>query len=333
MLSNLNFLKRRLIRISAVAAAALFISLSALNASAASSRFCEGGGFVLSNAGDMLLVRGTHVQFDINTVTMSVTNWTLTGAPNVGRLVEAPTVIFLEKTPLLDMTFNRTTRARNDRGDLVYIRTARGATVKIQAKDCSQGGVFQMEVERKDGAVTRFRHVLGPDVFYYDNPNFRAREGDVVRFSNAAGLFMDIPITPRVNFGSDVWSKLVGRDSPQAATRVSHASCTNQIPKRDGTFAAVRHCGGVTEWDVDSGGRMGQVFGEDATEVAPPATFCTDDCQAQNQVRGGAVVLGFPFPVPPNFRLQPRTPAAAAIPVRASVLRARTEEAGTTWRQ
>jgi len=30
---------------------------------------------------------------------------------------------------------------------------------------------------------------------------------------------------------------------------------------------------------------MGAVFGEDATEVAPPATACTQNCQAQNRVR------------------------------------------------
>jgi hypothetical protein len=28
------------------------------------------------------------------------------------------------------------------------------------------------------------------------------------------------------------------------------------------------------------------------------------------------VILGFPFPVPPNFRFQPRTPAAAISPGR-----------------
>ena len=119
---------------------------------------------------------------------------------------------------------------------------------------------------------------------------------------------MDIVIAPRINFASDTSEDLVGRDSPQAATRIAHATCTNSILKRDGTFATVRHCGGLSEWDVLSGGRMGQVMGEDSTEVAPPATFCVKDCQAQNQVRGGAVVLGHPFPVPAIYRLKPRTP-------------------------
>jgi hypothetical protein len=286
----------------------LGVAFTSGEAQAASSRFCEGGGWVLTQQANTMLVRGKHVRFDIDLRTMGVRNWTLTGAVNPGRLVDQPTVIFTEKTPLHGKVLTQTERLRNDRGDLVFIRTNGVVTVKIQAKDCSQGGVFQMEVERDDAPFTRFRHVLAPDTFYYDNPNFRQREGDVVRFSNSAGQTQNITITPRINFGSDNKPKLVGRDSPQAATRVSHNTCTNQIPKRDGTVSTVRHCGGVSEWDVLDGGRMGQVMGEDATEVAPPATFCTKDCQAQNQVRGGAVVLGHPASVPFVFRLQPRTP-------------------------
>ena len=61
-------------------------------------------------------------------------------------------------------------------------------------------------------------------------------------------------------------------------------------------------------WDVASGGRMGFVTGEDGTEVANPPTVCTHQCKAQDQVRGAAVVLGFPFPVPTANRLAPRFP-------------------------
>ena len=291
-----------------LALAFLATTFTAKEASAASSRFCEGGGWTLTTVGNTLQVRGLHVRFDVNLSTGGVRNWTLTGAANVGRLVTQPTVIFTEKTPLHGQVLTTTERLRNDKGDLVLIRTNGVVSVKIQAKDCSQGGVFQMEIERDDKPSTRVRHVLAPAVFYFDNPNFRAREGDVVRFSNSAGQTQNITITPRINFTSDAFDKLVGRDSPQAANRVQHPTCTNNIPKRDGTVAVVRHCGGVTEWDVLDGGRMGQVMGEDATEVAPPATFCTEDCQAQNQVRGGAVVLGHPANVPFVYRLQPRTP-------------------------
>ena len=91
----------------------------------------------------------------------------------------------------------------------------------------------------------------------------------------------------------------------------SPPACATVIPapRRPGGTQTVDHCGGVSVWDVASGGRMGGVFGEDATEVAPPATACTQDCQAQNQVRGQAVNLGFPFPVPTANRFRPRLPA------------------------
>jgi hypothetical protein len=286
----------------------LGVTFTAGEAKAASSRFCEGGGWTLTQQGTTMLVRGRHVRFDINLNTMGVRNWILTGAVNPGRLVDRPTVIFTEKTPLHGQVLNQTERLRNDRGDLVFIRTNGVVSVKIQAKDCSQGGIFQMEIERDDAPSTRVRHVLAPSVFYFDNPNFRQREGDVVKFTNGAGQTQNITIGPRINFGSDASARLVGRDSPQAANRVAHPTCTNQIPKRDGTFDTVKHCGGLSEWVVLDGGRVGQVMGEDAVEVAPSATFCQTGCQAQNQVQGGAVVLGHPFPVPDVYRLKPRRP-------------------------
>jgi hypothetical protein len=70
----------------------------------------------------------------------------------------------------------------------------------------------------------------------------------------------------------------------------------------------VLHCGRISQWDVASGGRMGWVTGEDSLEVAPPSTNCVQNCQARNRVRGRAVVLGFPFPVPAASRLQPPFP-------------------------
>ena len=115
-------------------------------------------------------------------------------------------------------------------------------------------------------------------------------------------------VSARVNIGSDLARNFVGRDSPQVATRVAPGTCITAIPapRRPGGVQNVDHCGGVSVWDVASGGRMGGVFGEDATEVAPAATTCTEDCQAQNQVNGEAVVLGAPFPVPAASRFSPR---------------------------
>ena len=92
-------------------------------------------------------------------------------------------------------------------------------------------------------------------------------------------------------------ARIVGASRPTVATTV-----------RD---RGVRHCGGMSVWDVASGGRMGFVTGEDSVEVANLPTDCVSDCQAQNQVRGRLTVLGFPFPVPSGSRLTPR---AAAVP-------------------
>jgi hypothetical protein len=154
--------------------------------------------------------------------------------------------------------------------------------MKIQSKDCASGGIFQMEPERADGQPTVFTHTLGPDAFYYDNPNFRARIGEVLNGTT---------VTARVNFGIEGASRFVGRDSSQEATRLSQF-------------------GKVSTWSVKSGGRMGQVMGEDSVEVAPAATACTHQCGAQNQTRGEAVVLGFPSPVPAASRITPALPTA-----------------------
>jgi hypothetical protein len=120
-----------------------------------------------------------------------------------------------------------------------------------------------------------FTHTLGPDAFYFDNPNFRARIGE---------LLNGVAVTARVNFATDRSDRFVGRDSPQMATRLSQS-------------------GRVSTWSVQSGGRMGQVMGGDATEVAAPATACTHKCQAQNRGQGSPANLGFPFPVPVASRL------------------------------
>jgi hypothetical protein len=158
---------------------------------------------------------------------------------------------------------------------------------------------------------------LGDGVFYYDNPNVRDLLGEnlpcsgvlpdgtpvVCKGANPDGT---VTVTARTNFGNDFSDKFVGRDSPQSATRITNTACSNDIPNplHPGT---VDHCGGVSQWSVLSGGRMGQVMGEDATEIAPAATACLKNCTAQNQVNGRAVVVGFRFPVPAEVRFEPRT--------------------------
>jgi hypothetical protein len=306
----------------ALLAAAL---LAPHSASAASSKGCDKDGGFSITLGDgstiregfrgtvaasrlntaKLLVRGKFITFDVDPKTFAVYDYAFTGAANPLDITGGRRIVaYAGKVPDLrgsTLTSGMNVQLKDD--GLEISRTGAGVSMKIQAKNCANGGLFQMEPERTDGATTRIVHTLGPDAFYYDNPNFRAREGDVVPYKDTTAT-----VSARVNIGSDLARNFVGRDSPQVATRIAPGTCITAIPapRRLGGVQNVDHCGGVSVWDVASGGRMGGVFGEDATEVAPAATTCTEECQAQNQVNGEAVVLGAPFPVPAANRFSPR---------------------------
>jgi len=311
-----------------LAATATLLALAAPgSAQAATSAACKGGGFsVLGRSGDVkwdvpasklkapFLVKGKYVEFTVDPKTLAVSDYVLTGAANTLDLTGGVrTPVFASKVPdLRGAALGGTMEVELKDGDLKLLRSSPDGAVKmkIQAKDCAQGGIFQMEPERDDGQTTLFTHTLATsDVnanltpFHFDNRNFRNREGDVVPFGE---IFLTIGA--RVNFGNDFSSKFVGRDSAQLAVRRSEPTCDNAILNRFGEFVSVKHCGGLSRWDVQSGGRMGMVLGEDAVEVSPSATDCATDCQARNRVKGKATVLGFPFPVAPADRLQPRLP-------------------------
>ncbi len=302
--------------------AVLQVSLTAGRADAASSEGCEGGGFTVlgrsqnatipaSALGTSFRVQGKYAQFDVDSATLGIRNFTLTGAPNPLDITGGvPTPVFASKLPDhrgLSLTSSLTVEIKET--EIEIGRTGRDLSMKIQAKDCATGGIFQMEVEREDGTPTLFTHVLAEGTtpqlkaFYFDNRNFRKREGDEVPYKE-----ITVIVPARVNFGNNFSRKFVGRDSPQVATRRAEPGCVNLIATRFPDPATVRHCGGVSRWDVASGGRMGQVMGEDAVEVAPSATDCVKKCQAQNRVRGRSTVLGFPFPVDPADQLKPRSP-------------------------
>ncbi len=291
---------------------------------------CQGGGFSLlglsgrqrttvpaSGIGDSFVVSGRYVEFRVDAATFGIRDWTLTGAPNPLDLTGGiPTVVFAAKIPdHRGLALSSDVEVEINSEALVIRRTGTGLSMKIQAKDCASGGIFQVEPARDDGTETVFTHVLSDDVFYFDNPNARDRIGERLPCSgilpNGTRVVCDgadpdgrVTVTAKINFANDWSDKFVGRDSPQVATRII-TDCVNQIPNpfHPGT---VSHCGGVSQWSVATGGRIGQVMGEDATEIAPAARVCTADCTAQDQVQGRAVVVGFPFPVPAEVRLQPR---------------------------
>jgi hypothetical protein len=280
---------------------ALALTFSLTQASAKES--CDGGFSVLgasvqngsiaaSSLGSSFSVKGKYVEFDVDSATFGIRDYALTGAANPLSLTEGNRIVlFSSKTPDhrgLQLTSDVSVDIKD--ASIVLQRSGSGLSMKIQAADCPTGGIFQMEPARGDGSATDVTHTLGSLVFYFNNPNF-GPPPPPLPLCPAGGPFTPsctpVPITPRINFATDISSKLVGRDSPQVATKVSQT-------------------GGVSIWRITSGGRMGGVLGDDAVEVAPPATVCVSHCQAQNQVKGIYPVLGFPYPVPAANRITPR---------------------------
>lgn len=308
---NLNhFGKKRLVALSLQKTGWLLILTLAVmilshSAYAAKEAGCTGGAFTVTGAGAPLggtinttitaadlsaptfHVQGRFLDFDVNPTNLAVLNYTLTGVANAIDITGGQrTPVFASKTPDLRgavLAGNLTVQLGG--GTIVLQRSGPGVSMTIQASDCAQGGIFQMEPERADGTATTMTHVLAPGVFYFDNPNFRNPPPLPLCVN---GVFTPqcyaVPVTPRVNFANDVSPNFVGRDSPQSAVRVSQTGTT-------------------TVWSIQSGGRLGGVLGEDATEVAPPAPPCTHQCQVRDRGMGRFVNLGFPFPVPAASRL------------------------------
>ncbi len=313
------------------------VALGGQTANAASSKACTGGGYQLVNAatgavvasgredevettvaaaalGSTFLVQGRYNGFVVRASDFALSDYAFTGAPNELDMTGGRrTPVWESKVPDhrgLQLTSGISVEL--DEEDLVIGRTGTGLSMKIQSKDCAQGGIFQMEPERSDGTATRIVHTLAgpaagvPTPFSFDNPRFRARTGQFLGSACTSVLTgppsqFCVRVSPRVNIANDVSPRFVARDSAQVATRVLQPQCNTADP----VTPSVQHCGRVSIWDVASGGRMGFVTGEDAVEVANPPTDCVSDCQAQNQVRGRLAVLGFPFPVPAGSRLVP----------------------------
>lgn len=215
-------------------------------------------------ASGTITVRGRNVGFDINTATLGVYNYTLTGAPDTQRMVTSPTVVFASKVPTLTAAQRagvsiKELEVKDDK--LVVIFQVAGGKLKVQAKDGAQGGIFQMEPEM--ATPVEIVHTLGPGLFYFVN-----------QFTGKINFGDGIDAVSQAASPTGYHQMLLGKDSPQVATKTY----------QDGT---------VTKWVVTSGGRMGGVLGEDAIELSQGATNCTSNCQAQNRIRGS-------LPVPPD---------------------------------
>ena len=249
----------------ATATVAAVAPLSLPSADAATSSACTGGGFTVTlpdgravggdqtakigNSGlpeaTRLTVRGRYVEFEFAPVTGNIYNYVYTGAANPESLTDGVrTPVWDSKTLSLGPVLRTETEVRVGDGGVTMLTRGKAGKVKIQAKDCATGGIFQQEVEA--GSAVTATHTLAANMYYFVNP-----------------------YTGKVNFGDG--SRFRGKDSPQVATKLSQTDR-------------------VTTWQIASGGRMGQVLGEDAVELSAGASNCVTDCQAQNQIRGSLPV-------------------------------------------
>ncbi|MCU1658596.1 MAG: hypothetical protein JWO57_3252 [Pseudonocardiales bacterium] len=325
---------RTIRRATAAASVALLAPLVPLAgtpiAQAATSTACDGGSFtVLGKTGTTgfdgsvaapagrFTVQGKYNRFNIDPADFAVYDYAFTGAANPADITGGRvTPVYASKIPdHRGLILTSAISLQVSGSDLVISRTGTGGlSMKLQAKDCAQGGIFQMEPARGDGTRTRIVHHLADEAFYFDNANFRAKLGqflgsDCQNAQTGPPSQFCVQVTPRVNIANDISARFVVRDSAQVATRIRQASCGPDFINNLGLSETRDHCGGMSIWDVASGGRMGVVTGEDATEVANPPTVCVSNCQAQNRVKGRLANLGFPFPIAAGSRLAPRKSA------------------------
>jgi hypothetical protein len=212
--------RRTLAAAAALATAATVPTVLAAPAHAAVSAGCEGGDYrVLTPTGQTLVgyngwklaaeslpahsrlsVEGRYTEFSVDTSTFAVYDYALTGAPNsLGMTNGAYTPVFASKVPDLGtQTLDGGDLEVKLSPDSIELRRAGNvAKMKIQAKDCVTGGIFQMEPEAP-GAIT-ITHTVAPGIHYFVNP-----------------------YTGKVNFGDG--AMLRGKDSPQVATRLSQTA-------------------------------------------------------------------------------------------------------------
>jgi hypothetical protein len=193
---------------------------AAAPAQAATSTGCTGGGFSVTTpdgrtasgnatvklstatlaAEAVLRVRGRYIEFDVAPVTGNVYGYVYTGAANpVSMTAGVRTPVWASKTLDLGPVLRSDVEVRVDGSDLLVLSRGRSAKVKVQAKDCATGGIFQQEAEAAT-AVTA-THTLAAGMFYYVNP-----------------------YTGKVNLGNGTAFR--GKDSAQVATRQSQTDTT-----------------------------------------------------------------------------------------------------------
>jgi hypothetical protein len=155
------------------------------NAQAAKGGTCEGftatvGGQTFTGetrvtipagqVGDTITLTGTYVTFSVVASTFETRNYTLTGVnsprPDKDLPLDAPSVVFTSKLPQHGDNLNGPLHLRLSAESVVLERAGARQDMKIQAKDCAQGGLFQMEPE----PGTTYTHTLGVPEYTGESP-------------------------------------------------------------------------------------------------------------------------------------------------------------------
>ena len=101
--------------------------------------------------GDTITVSGRYARFSVAASTFETRDYTLTGAdsprPDKDLSLDAPSVVFASKLPLHGTVLDSALSLDLNNEGVVLERSGAGQDMKIQAQDCPQGGVFQMEPE------------------------------------------------------------------------------------------------------------------------------------------------------------------------------------------
>jgi hypothetical protein len=176
-----------------------------------------------AQVGTTITVAGTYTRFSVVASTFETRNYTLTGVnsprPDKDLPLDAPSVVFTSKLPQHGDVLNGPLALELSNEGVVLERAGARQDMKIQAKDCAQGGLFQMEPEPGTVEV----NTLGPDYRYLQ----QTPEGRLC-ITHVDGLFS-------------------AYDSPELATLLSNTATQ-------------------ARWQVQAGGRVGFVVGEDAVE-------------------------------------------------------------------
>ena len=210
----------RSILLGAALAAVTALPVAAVPAHAATSTGCEGGGFAVTTpdgrtasgrttvklstatlgTDQVVQVRGRYVEFDVAPITGNVYRYVYTGAANPTSMTPGVrTPVWASKTLDLGPVLRTDVEVRVDGSDLLLVSRGRTAKVKVQAKDCATGGVFQQEAEAATAVVAT--HTLAAGMYYFVNP-----------------------YTGKVNFGNGTAFR--GKDSAQVATRQGQTTDT-----------------------------------------------------------------------------------------------------------